>query len=55
MSKSAERKTPNERGREGKPMSLAPLSFDEAVRKMLATAPPKAAQPKPQKKTAKRK
>lgn len=57
MSKSAERKTPNERGREGKPISLAPLSFDEAVRKMLATEPPKSGhkEAKPQKKTAKRK
>lgn len=48
------RRVPNSKGREGNPISLAPLSFDEAVRKMLATAPPKS-DPKPQKKTAKRK
>jgi hypothetical protein len=46
----------NKKGREGNPISLAPLTFDEAVRKMLATAPPKS-EPKevrPQKKTAKK-
>lgn len=52
MSKQTQR-TPNKKGREGNPISLAPLTFDEAVRKMLATAPPKP-EPKPQKKTAKK-
>jgi len=50
-------KIPNRKGREGNPISLAPLSFDEAVRKMLSTQPPKP-EPKaakPRKKPAKRK
>jgi len=41
---------PNPKGREGKPISLAPHSFDDALRKILA-APP---EPKPTKKTAKK-
>jgi len=48
--------SPNPAGREGKPITLAPLTFDEAVRKMLATPPPKhEPKAKPQKKSAKRK
>ena len=47
------RKVSNKKGRGGNPISLAPLTFDEAVRKTLATAPPKQ-EPKPQKKTAKK-
>jgi hypothetical protein len=46
--------TPNKNGREGNPISLTPLTFDEALRKMLATEPPKP-EPKPQKKPAKQK
>jgi hypothetical protein len=52
-----ERQHPNPNGKEGKPFSLAPLTFDEAVRKMLSTQPPKP-EPKaakPRKKPAKRK
>jgi hypothetical protein len=50
-------KTPNKKGREGNPVSLAPLTFDEAVRKMLATKPPRhePKEAKPQKKAAKQK
>jgi hypothetical protein len=46
----------NKKGREGNPISLAPLTFDEAVRKMLATEPPKhePKEAKLQKKPAKR-
>ncbi|HST51048.1 MAG TPA: hypothetical protein VLJ61_03480 [Pyrinomonadaceae bacterium] len=46
----------NTRGREGNPISLAPLTFDDAVRKMLATEPPKREpkEAKPQKKAAKK-
>jgi hypothetical protein len=49
-------RTPNKNGREGNPISLAPLTFDEAVRKMLATEPPKREpkEAKPKKKTAKK-
>jgi len=32
--------TPNPHGREGKPISLYPHTFDEIVDKMLATPPP---------------
>ena len=58
MSKqSSENRTPNRKGREGKPISLAPMTFDEAVRKMLATQPPKSEEKaaRPQKKPAKSK
>jgi hypothetical protein len=34
-------RTSNPTGKNGKPITLAPLTFDEAVRKMLATEPPK--------------
>jgi hypothetical protein len=38
---------PNPAGREGKPISVAPYSFDEIVDKMLSTPlPSKAKQPK---------
>jgi hypothetical protein len=47
---------PNPAGREGKPISVAPYSFDEIVDKMLATPlPSKAKQPKVTKKTARKK
>jgi len=51
-----ERHNPNPSGKAGKPITLEPMSFDEAVRKMLATTPPKS-EPKAKlrKKTAKRK
>jgi hypothetical protein len=42
--------TPNPHGREGKPFSLYPHTFDEVVEKMLNTPPP----PKPQSKTEKK-
>jgi hypothetical protein len=50
-----ERNNPNPNGKEGKPFSLAPLSFENAVRKMLSTQPPKAEAkaPKPRKKPVK--
>jgi hypothetical protein len=51
------RPNPNPKGKEGKPFSLAPLTFEDAVRKMLNTPPPKA-EPKadkPPKSPAKRK
>lgn len=51
---SSGQRTPNRKGREGNPISLAPLTFDEALRKMLATEPPKP-EPKPQKQPAKHK
>jgi hypothetical protein len=47
------RKASNPAGREGKPISLYPHSFDEVVRKMLATPPPKA-DLKPERKTPKK-
>jgi hypothetical protein len=51
------RHNPNPKGKEGKPFTLAPMSFDEAVKKMLATAPPKSEpkDAKPRKKPASRK
>jgi hypothetical protein len=47
----------NPKGKTGKPFTLAPLTFDEAVRKMLSTQPPKSEEKaaKPQKKAAKSK
>jgi len=49
--------TPNPAGKKGKPLNLSHLTFDEAVRKMLATEPPKPEPkaPKPPKKSAPRK
>jgi hypothetical protein len=41
---------PNPAGREGKPISLAPHTFEDVVRKMLSTPPP----PKPAKKPTKK-
>jgi hypothetical protein len=49
-------RTPNPKGREGKPIVLPEMSFDEAVRKMLSTQPPKIEpKAKPRKKPVKRK
>jgi hypothetical protein len=42
---------PNPRGREGKPFTLAPHSFDDALRKILAAKP----EPKPERKATKKK
>jgi hypothetical protein len=36
-----ERHNPNPKGKEGNPITLAPMSFEDAVRKMLGTQPPK--------------
>lgn len=47
-------KPPNPTGKEGKPITLAPMTFEEAVRKMLATEPPKD-EPKKAAKKAKKK
>jgi hypothetical protein len=33
-------KTPNPAGREGKPISLAPYSFEDALKKILKAEPP---------------
>jgi hypothetical protein len=54
MSKAMKSQPTNPTGKNGKPITLAPMSFDEAVRKMLATEPPKS-EPKPTKKPASRK
>ncbi|HEY0547054.1 MAG TPA: hypothetical protein VGC91_16875 [Pyrinomonadaceae bacterium] len=55
MSKMKE-KTPNPEGKHGKPITLAPMTFDEAVRKILAAPPePKSAKEKPTKKRADKK
>lgn len=43
-------KNPNPNGKHGKPFSLAPHSFDDALRKILA-APP---EPKPERKATKK-
>jgi hypothetical protein len=54
----AKHPAPNPTGKTGKPITLAPLTFDEAVRKMLATKPPKpepkAAKPTPKSASRKR-
>jgi hypothetical protein len=42
------RQPPNPAGREGKPISVYPYTFDQIVEKMLATPPPKH-EPKPAK------
>jgi hypothetical protein len=44
---------PNPNGKAGNPITLPPMSFDDAVRKMLSTQPPKA-EPKPAKKPARK-
>ena len=43
---------PNPAGREGKPFSLAPLSFEQALRKILASPPEPKREAKPTKKKA---
>ena len=43
---------PNPNGKAGNPITLPPITFEDAVRKMLATAPPKA-EPKAAKPTKK--
>ena len=43
---------PNPNGKAGNPITLPPMSFDDAVRKMLATEPPKS-EPKAAKPTRK--
>jgi hypothetical protein len=46
---------PNPAGREGKPISLAPHSFDDALRKILsAPPPPKQEKPKEKKRRTKK-
>jgi hypothetical protein len=51
------KETANPKGKHGKPITLAPMTFDEAVRKMLSTQPPKSEEKavKPPKKAAKSK
>jgi len=46
-------RTPNPHGREGKPISLAPYSFEDALKKILKAEPPPK-EPKQKKKTAKK-
>jgi len=47
---------PNPAGKAGKPFTLAPVKFDDAIRKILATPPePKNAKPEKKKKTATKK
>jgi hypothetical protein len=48
------REHPNPAGREGKPFSLHPHTFDEVVRKMVTTPPPPKAEAKPQRKSPKK-
>ena len=51
-----ERQNPNPKGKEGKPFTLEPMSFEDAVKRMLSTPPPKSEQKaKPEKKPAKSK
>lgn len=45
---------PNPAGKHGKPFTLAPMKFDDALRKILAAPPEPKAEPK-KKKPAKRK
>jgi hypothetical protein len=50
------REIPNPAGNKGKPFTLAPHSFEDALRKILkATPEPKPDKPKTTKKTAKKK
>jgi hypothetical protein len=44
---------PNPNGKAGNPITLPPMTFDDAVRKMLSTEPPKS-EPKPVKKPARK-
>jgi len=46
--------TPNPAGREGKPISFYPHTFDEIVGKMLSTSPPPKSEAKAKKKPAKK-
>lgn len=51
-----ERHNPNPNGKAGNPIEVPPMSFDDAVKKMLGTQPPKVEpKAKPRKKPAKRK
>jgi hypothetical protein len=36
-----QKQTPNPHGREGKPISLAPYSFEDALKKILKAEPPR--------------
>lgn len=45
---------PNPMGREGRPLSLAPLTVEEALRKALTVSPKKLAELKEQEKTTKK-
>ena len=51
------KETTNPKGKHGKPITLAPMTFDEAARKMLGTQPPKSEEKpaRPEKKATKRK
>jgi len=49
-----QRNPPNEAGREGKPISLAPLSFDEALDGLLGVKPEPKGEPKATKKSTKK-
>lgn len=47
--------SPNPRGKKGNPFALAPLTFDQGLRKILAAAPePKAAKKTPSKKRSRK-
>lgn len=48
------KQTSNPTGKAGKPITLAPMSFEEAVKKMLGTQPPKAEPKEAKKKNGKR-
>jgi hypothetical protein len=48
-------RTPNPAGREGKPMSLAPYSFEDALKKILKAEPPPKTEKKPAKKSPRKK
>jgi hypothetical protein len=50
-----ERHNPNPQGKAGKPIEVPPMSFDDAVKKMFATQPPKQEPKASEKKPAKRK
>jgi hypothetical protein len=48
-----ERHNPNPNGKAGNPITLPPMTFEDAVKKMLGTQPPKD-EPKPKKAVKKR-
>lgn len=50
----ANKPAPNPTGKHGKPITLPPVTFEEAVKKMLGTPPPKS-EPKEAKKRAAKK